>query len=69
MLQSESLLPSLTTLEHQEWVAKHLNKLPWVKVAVDVRHGHSHAGIIVRIPRRFETRDHIQYLLEEIMEY
>ena len=62
-------LPSRHPRELQKWSAEQMNKLPWNKVGVDVRHGHAHAGIVVRIPRRFDRRDHIDYLLEHCMDW
>ena len=56
-------------LDVQAWISDRLNTLPWEKVGVDIRHGHAHAGIVIRIPSRFERRDHLQYLFDHCMEW
>ncbi|GAX83697.1 hypothetical protein CEUSTIGMA_g11122.t1 [Chlamydomonas eustigma] len=52
-------------LEKQQWMEKHLNELPWLKIDVDCRYFHSHAGIVVRAPG-FVVRDQIQYMTEHM---
>ncbi len=63
------VLPKMTAPEYQAWIAEQLNLLPWTKIDVDCRHMHSHAGIVVRIPRRFTERDQITYVIEELMSW
>ncbi|GAX72938.1 hypothetical protein CEUSTIGMA_g393.t1 [Chlamydomonas eustigma] len=54
---------TMSKIDQQEWMVEQLNRLPWQKVDVDVRHIHAHAGIVVRIPERFTiVRDHLPYL-------
>lgn len=66
---SEEWSPSMSPHKVQAWISGRLNMLPWEKVGVDVRHGHAHAGIVIRIPSRFERRDHLQYLFDHCMEW
>lgn len=55
-----------TILDKQQWMIVRLNALPWERVDVDVRHGHAHAAIVLRNPKRFKNKDHLQYLFSRM---
>jgi hypothetical protein len=44
-------------------IIRNLNTLPWKRVDVDCGHVHAHAGIVMRIPKKFDG------ICEDVLEY
>eukprot|EP00798_Chlamydomonas_sp_ICE-L_P013448 gene13448-19306_t len=52
----------------QEYMVTSLNSLPWIRVDVDCFHRHAHAAVVLRKPSRFTRQDHLEFLIERVLE-